>query len=332
MKIFSGIVFISLLYVSSLVAQEKINVEVSTKEMSEGAQTAFTVFVPESNQKVVLKEWKKFINERSFFEFATKGTSQTFEKVALGISNLFANEKKEYSKKSLKVERQGNEFIVHNVLHESISNQHVDVIAQLSSVENGVYLSSYFKYADSVFISESNVTESTYNNIKEYVRQFGVEAYRVVVMDQVTLEEKELKKQEGILKDSKRDNKQENKAIGKYESEIDQYKYDIKVLKRDVVGIEERLQEYKTSFRSAKKKSAEYDLIKDNIKTIEKERRRNLNDQKSAKNKIQKNEARIKEAKNNIEANDKFQEVQNEVIAKQVLRVGEFNTKYSNIK
>lgn len=331
MKTLLSLAFIALAYVSVL-AQEKVEVDVSQKEMSEGTQTAFTVLIPESTQKIVKKEWSKFINERSVFEFATKGTSQTFEKAVLGISNIFSSDKKEYSKKSLKVEEQGNELVVHNVMHEDISSQQLDVIAQISSVESGVYLSSFFKYADSVFISESNVPEDTYNSIKEYVRQFGVETYKVVVEDQIKQEEKELKKQEGVLKDSQRDNKQLDKSIGRYEAEIDEYEYNIKALERDIVGIDERLDEHKTSLRNAKKKSAEYDLIKETLKGIEKEHKRNLRDQKSNKKKIKRNESDIKDAKNTIIGNEKMQDIQREVIAKQELRVKEFETKLENIK
>jgi len=314
-------------------AQQKVEVEVSEKEMSEGIQTAFTVFIPESSSKVVTKEWKKYMNERSIFEFATKGTAQTFEKAILGISNLFSEDKKEYSKKSLKIEeRAGNEIVANNVVHEDISNLHLDVIAKFSAIDSGVFVSSFFKYADSVFISESNTSSDNLNTIKEYIRQFGVETYRVVVDEQVKLEEKELKKQEGILKDSERDNKQLNKSIGRYETEIDQYKYNIKVQERELEGIEERLQTAKVSLRSTEKKSDEYYLVKEKVKSVEKERKQNLNSLKSNKNKIKKNQSNIQDAQNEILANEKLQEMQKEVIQKQMLRVEEFETKLENIK
>jgi hypothetical protein len=313
------------------IAQDKVEVDVSIKEMSQGNQMAYTVLIPESTTKVVKKEWKNFINERSIFEFATKGTSQTFERTILGISNLFSNDKKEYSKKSLKMEERGNELVVYNVLHEDITNVHLDVIAQISAVESGVKLSSFFKYADSVFISESNVNKDTHSAICEYVRQFGVETYKVVVADQVKIEEKELKKQEGIFKDSQRDNRNLDKDIGKYETEIDEYKYNIKTLERDLEGIDERLQEYKTTLRNTEKKSVEYDLVKEVVKGMEKERKKNLKAQKSNKNNIKTNQSNIKKTKGNIGANKEFQEIQQEIISKQMLRVEEFKTKYSNI-
>ncbi|WP_346858300.1 hypothetical protein [uncultured Draconibacterium sp.] len=314
-------------------AQQKVEVEVSEKEMSEGLQTAFTVFIPECSPKVATKEWKKFINERSIFEFATKGTTQTFEKAILGISNLFANDKKEYSKKSLKIEEQaGNEIIAYNVVHEDISNLHLDVIAQLSAIDTGVYVSAYIKYSDSVYISELNTSEDNVNSIKEYIRQFGVETYKVVVKEQIELEEKELKRQEDILKDSERDNKKLEKSIGQYETEIDQYEYNIKVMERELEGTEERLQTFKASLRSTEKKSDEYYLVKEKVDDVEKERKRNLKSQKSNKNKIKKNQSEIKDAQNEILANEKVQEIQKGVIQKQVLRVEEFEAKLENIK
>ncbi|MCY1722251.1 hypothetical protein OU798_17995 [Prolixibacteraceae bacterium Z1-6] len=314
-------------------AQEKVEVEVSEKEMSEGIQTAFTVFIPESSAKSVTKEWEKFINERSIFEFATKGTTQTFEKAFMGISNIFSDDKKVYSKRSLKIEeRAGNELIAFNVVHEDISNLYLDVIAKISAVDSGVYVNSFIKYADSVFISEANTSVDNLNTIKEYIRQFGVETYKIVVAEQVESEEKELKKQEDILKDSKRAIKQLDKSIGRYDTEIDQHKYDTKVLTRELEGIEERLQMAKGALRNTKKKSEEYYLIKEKVKEVENERKKNLNSLKSNKNKISKNQSAIKDAENQIIANEKIQAIQSEVIKKKELRVEEYKTKYSNIK
>lgn len=314
-------------------AQEKVEVKVAEKDMSEGIQTAFTVLIPESTAKLVTKEWKKFINERSIFEFATKGTTQTFEKAIMGISNMFSDDKKTYSKKSLKIEKgAGNELIAHNVVHEDISNLSLDVIAKISAVDSGVYVNSFFKYADSVFISQSNTSEDNMNTIKEYIRQFGIETYKVVVDNQIKEEEKKLKEQEDILKDSERANKQLDKSIGRYETEIDQYKYNIKLLERDLEGIEERLQMYKSSLRNTDKKSDEYFLVKESVKNVEKERKKNLKSLKSNKNKIKKNQSDITDAQNEIIANEKMQETQSEVIKMQELRVEEFKTKHSNIK
>uniref|UniRef100_UPI0032175E11 hypothetical protein n=1 Tax=uncultured Draconibacterium sp. TaxID=1573823 RepID=UPI0032175E11 len=314
-------------------AQEKVIVEVSEKEMSEGVQTAFSVLIPESSPKVVTKEWKKFINERSIFEFATKGTAQTFEKAILGISNNFSDEKKGYSKNALKIEeRSGNELVAHNVVHQNISDVGLDVIAQVSAADSGVYLNSFFKYTDSVFISESNTSVEDLNTIKEYIRQFGVETYKVVVADQIKAEEKELKKQEDILKDSQRSNKQLDKSIGRYESDIDEYKYNIKVQQRELESIDERLQTYKASLRSTNKKSDEYYLVKENLKNAEREHKKNLKSLKSNKNKIKKNQSNIKDAKSDIAANKKVQKIQKEVIEKQEERVEEYKRKLTSIK
>jgi hypothetical protein len=332
MKTLLSLVLI-LLTTITLVAQEKVEVEVSEKEMSEGIQTAFIVFIPESTPKLVIKEWKKFINERSLFEFATKGTAQTFEKAILGISNMLSDDKRTYSKQSLKIEEQaGNELIAHNVVHEDISNLNLDIIAQISAVDSGVFVNSFIKYTDSVYISETNTSVDNVNSIKEYIRQFGVETYKVVVEEQVNLEEKELKRQEDILKESERDNKQLDKSIGRYETEIDEYNYNIKVQERELEGIEERLETFKASLRSTEKKSDEYYVVKEKVKEVEKERKRNLNSQKSTKNKIKKDQSNIKNAQNEIIGNEKVQEIQKEVILKQELRVKGFKTKLENIK
>lgn len=328
-------IVISLLFLFSIktaLAQEKVEVSTEQKEMSQGLQTAFSVFIPESEPKMVEKEWKKFINERSFFEFATKGTSQTFEKAFMEISNVFSKEKKTFAKNSLKVVKVGDELVVKNVIHEDLTNTDIDVFARITGTEKGVYLSSFLKYSDSIFINTTNITEDAQTSILNYIRVFGIETYRKVVGDQIEEEKTVLRKQEGELKDLERKNKSLHKSIGRDEANIDEYEYNITTLVSMLPRIEEKIQLNKKSLNQAEKKSLEYEnynLIKKDLKN---ERKKNLNKTKSFKKKIKRNQTDISKANSDIIVNEKDQEYQIEVIDKQEMRVLEFENKLANIK
>lgn len=332
MKIKWLIISTLLLFIyKSSISQEPVEVSVEQKEMSQGEQTAFIVFVPESEPKMVEKEWKKFINERSIFEFATKGTSQTVEKAFLGVSNIFSKEKKSYDKKSLKVEKVEDELVVKNVMHEDLTSSSIDVYARIVGMEDGVFLNSFFKYSDSIFISESNISEDAQATIKNYIREFGVETYRVVVQEQVDAEKKILRKLEGDLKDLERKNKSLHKSIGSYESEIDEYNYNITTLQNDLVRIEAKRTEYKELLDETSKTSLDYDSVKDNLRDKDNERKKNLNKTKSFKKKISRNKTNIQNANSDILENEKDQELQREAIRNQQLQVEEYENKLLSI-
>lgn len=335
MKIKIKYIIISLLSFYSLntsLAQEVVEATISSKEMSQGTQTAFTVFIPESEPRMVEKEWKKFINERSFFEFATKGTSQTFEKAFIGISNVFSHDKKTFEKNSLKVDKIGDELVVKDVIHADLTNTDIDVFARLSAIEDGVYLNSFFKFSDSVFINTTNITEDAQNSILNYIREFGVETYQKVVEGQIKDEEKELRKQEGILKDLIRKNKSLYGNIAKNESEIDEFRYNITTLISSLSRIEEQIITNKLLLDQTEKNSLEYDSYDLVRKEKKKERKKNLRKTKSYKNKIKRNQTNIRNVNSDIIINEKDQEFQQEVIDKQEKRVAEFENKLANIK
>jgi len=331
----TNILVISILFCFSVfvtVAQEEVEITVSPKKMSQGIQTAFTVFIPESDIKLVEKEWKKFVNKRSAFEFATKGTSQAFEKAYIGLSNAFSKEKKSFNKKSLKVEKIDDELIVKNVIHENVTNKYVDIFSQIIGTKEGVYLNAFIKFSDSIFISKENITEDAQNAIQNYIREFGVETYRRVVEGQLHNEQEDLHGKEVVLKKMKKKNKSLNNSIGRYESKIDEYTYNISTLKTDLDRIEERITFYKESLNQVSKNSVKYDSIKNSRKEKERERRKTQKKIKSYIKKIKHNQTNIKNANADILDNEKDQELQIEIINNQEKHVEKFEKKLSNIK
>lgn len=327
-------IMIQLLVISGFfaLAQEPVEVTVELKKMSKGEQSAFTVFIPESNSKMVESNWKKFINERSFFEFLTKGTSNTVEKVWIGISNIFSSEKKTFNKNSLKVEKSGDELIVKNVIHEQITKDHVDVYARVTQTEKGVFLSSFFQYSDSVFINETNVNEDIITSLKNYIREFGISTYQKVVDDQIEKEEKVLHSMDMDLKRLENKNSSYHNSISRYESDIDKYNNNIWMANNDLISIENQITQLKDSQRNYGKKSLEYDTFKKELSDKSKDRKKGYRDIKRQKSKIRKAESNIRDIQSDIIINGKDQDIQIEIIEKQKTRIKEFENKKLNIR
>lgn len=321
-----------LFYAANVCAQGTVEVALSPKEMSEGVHTSFTVFIPEAQPKLVENEWKRFINDRYFFDFATTGTVQTVEKAFIGISNIFSQEKKSFKKTALKVEKKGNELIVRNVIHEEVTQNHIDVYAQIHGAEDGAYLNSFFKYSDSIFIDQSNILEDALQSLKLYLREFGVETYRKVVEQQIAEEEKALRKEEQALKQLESKNNSLNKSIDRKETNIDDYNYDIAMHENELDRLSLRNKTLKDSVSRVRKKSVQYDLLKESIKDQSKERKKTSKKIKGLKNKIKREQRKIVEANSDILANKREQELQQEAIRLQENRILDFEAKLESIR
>ena len=316
----------------SIFAQGLVEVSLSPKEMSQGTQTSFTVYIPEAQPKLVESEWKRFINDKSFFDFATTGTAQTVEKAFIGISNIFSQEKKSFTKKALKVEKKGDELVVKNVIHEEVTQNHIDVYAQIRPADEGAYLNSFFKYSDSIFIDQNNTPDHVLESIKLYLREFGVEAYRAVVEQQIADERKVLSQQESALKKMERKKKGEYKSIDRKETNIDDYNYDIAMNQNEMDRLSLRTNMLKDSVRRVDKKSVQYESLKASMKDHSKERKKTAKKIKGLKNKIKREQRKITKANSDIVSNENEQELQREAIKLQESRILDFETKLGNIR
>lgn len=323
-------ILLVLVYAISVFSQGTVEVTISPKEMSQGTQTAFIVFIPEAKTKLVESEWKRFINDKSFFDFATTGTAQTVEKAFIGISNVFSQEKKNFTKKDLKVKKKGDELIVKNVIHEDLTHRHVDVYARIQEAQEGAYLNSFFKYSDSIFIDQTIISEDVVQSLKLYLREFGVETYRKVVQQQIADEKKVLSNEQSVLKKMERKNKSENKTIDRKETNIDDYNYDIAMYQNEMDRLSMRSKMLKD--KRVGKKSAEYASHKESMKDVTKERKKTSKKIKGLKNKIKSEQRKITKSTSGIEANIKEQEVQKEVIESQQNRIRDFEAKLENIR
>lgn len=277
-------------------SQYKVEVETGEKNMSKGSQFAFTVMIPEAKSKDVEPEWKKYINNRS--------AGERISNLATQVGNIFKNEENKASRDRLKVETNGNELYVRSIEVNKITNFSMDVYVRITELPEGCQFSAFFQFTDSVFINESNVDAERILSLKTYIRDFGVEAYKSVVDDQIKEARKEVSRQENILKDIEKETKKEEKAITRHESDIQEYNAGIFGVENDIVRLNETIELKKTAFSSLTKGTPEYDGAKKELKDLEKGKSSYFKDIKSFKGKIKSKELDIKTAKNNIANNE----------------------------
>ncbi len=319
-------ILVALFLSFAALTQERIEVKVESQTMSQGEQTSFSVFVPEASVELVADEWKKFINDRSFGEILKKSSKNIFN----DISGLFSKEKKE--KKQLKVTESNNEYFVKNVTHEDVSSRAFDVYGRFNLKANGVEVWNFFRYSDGDFISRENSSEELITSISSYIRLFGIDAYKAVYEKKINEQEKILKGENGKLSSLERENKSLNKSISRIENDIYELEEDIRFEEGQQHAIRIKISEMKKSLRTISRKSEEYDMLKSTVKTFEKDYKKSGRKVKKSVKKISNNRSKISEIDAKVIANEKAQENQHDVIAKQEAVIEELKKFQDNIK
>lgn len=287
-------VFLSIAILSH--SQQKIEVEVGQKNMSKGSQTAITILIPEAKPIDIEPIWKKYVNNRGFGE--------RIGNLATQIGNIFKSEENQSNRDKLKVEKIGDELYVRSIEEAAISKHSMDIYARMTELPEGCQFSAFFQYTDSIFINESNVDPERLENMKSYIRDFGVEAYKNVVDGQIKEAKKEVSRQESVLKDIESDSKKEEKAIARYETDIQEYNAGIFEIENDIVRLDENITAKKITFATLTKKTPEYDLAKKELKDLAKEKSKYFDKIKSLKSKISSKETDIKSAKGEVTQNN----------------------------
>lgn len=285
---------------------QKIDVEVGEKSMSKGQQMAFTVVIPDAKPKDVEAVWRKYVNNRGFGE--------RIGNLATQIGNVFKSEENKSSRDKLKVEKNGDELFVRSIEAPSITSHSMDLYARITELAGGCQFSAFFQYTDSVFINTSNADSERIESMKSYIRDFGIEAYKSVLDDQIKEAKDEVANQEDILKSMGSVTKKEEKVITRAESDIQEYNAGIFEVESDIVRLDESITANKATFATLKKKTPEYKIAKTELKELSNEKSKYFKQIKSLKGKIKSKELDIKSSKEKIAANDLKMEEQQKVI------------------
>jgi len=146
-------------------AQEPIEVKIEDRPSSQGIQPAFEVAVPQATPRQAIDLWKKTITPSKLF------------------------------KKTPKMDKVKDEWLVNNVLISDIVSQPLNVITQVSDFPGHIYV-RIFLYNQAGFLGADSSEQTA--SAKNYIRNYAVELYRQAV-------EKELKDEEQTLKGLERD-------------------------------------------------------------------------------------------------------------------------------
>ena len=229
-------------------SQQKIEVEVGPKNMSKGSQMAITILIPDAKPNDIEPVWKKYVNNRS--------VGERVGNLAAQVGNIFKSDEKQVNRDKLKVEKIGDELFVKSIEQAMISKHSMDIYARMIELPEGCQFNAFFQYTDSVFINETNADPEQIQNMKSYIRDFGVVAYQGVVDGQIREAKKEVSLQEDVLKDIESDSKKEEKAIARYETDIQEYNAGIFEVESDIVRLDEAITANKVTFATLTKKNA----------------------------------------------------------------------------
>ena len=184
------LLIIALLATITVTAQEKIAVKMVNEPMSLGTNPGYSVFIPQAELQTVKKNWVKYLE------------SGTKSKVGLS----------------------GNEYIIKSVVKKKILTDTLNIYSLLHSEESGTTVLSFFE-VNTLFFGPSATIEGVNNlqaenAIREYLRNFAIDQYKLAVKQTLDLAEDTLKMLEKELKNMEKDEASFDKKILGIENKI----------------------------------------------------------------------------------------------------------------
>lgn len=268
--------YITLLFflvATSLIAQEPIVVTVENRPSSVGIQPAFEVMVPQATPKEAIDLWKKTIVPTALF------------------------------KKTSKMKKVKDEWLVNNVLINEIAPFPLDVITQLSTFPGHIYVRVFLQTENGFLGADS--TQQTDTAIR-FVRDYGVELYRLVVEKELRAEERELKSLERdlnqlIRKNKSFDRKKEDVERDK-ETLQEEARYQKEILNSERVVLSENPgSERETAREELKDTEKEIKKARRASSRFDRKTRKNVQDQKSKVREIEKQRIKVEEVQTKLD-------------------------------
>ena len=286
-KIFSiYLLAIILLFAKTLTAQEII-VKPTQANLGGDLNSAYTVFIDESSEKQVLKNWNSFT-------------------------------KKHKSKNDSK----GENIFSDNAIFSGISDDTLDVYAKVRKEGSGCELTVAFNLSGT-FISYESLPDLS-DDAARVIYTFAYDLRKKIVQDQIKDAENEGKKRDRSFNALVRKNESLNKGIKKFEQKIKDNEKDLVSLQEELNVARELLinqegvlatlagsieeKEAKAEYnkrkstlssieKSIKKKTSENDKLRNSIKDNNRDIKQNVQNQKKAQKEIKEQEKVIKDLK-----------------------------------
>ncbi len=261
------------LIATSLIAQEPIIVKVENRPSSLGIQPAFEIMVPQATQNEAIDLWKKTIVLPALF------------------------------KKTSKMKKVKDEWLVNNVLVDEIAPFPLDVITQVSTFPGHIYVRIFLQNENGFLGADS--TQQTDAAI-QFVRDYGVELYRLAVEKELRAEERRLKSYERDLNQLIRKNKSYDRKKEDVEHEREtlqeEARYQEEILKSERVVLSENPEAARETARE-ELKDTEKDIKKARraASRFDRKTRKNVQNQKDKVREIEKQRIKVEELQNKLD-------------------------------
>lgn len=191
---------LTLSFSSTISAQKRFKVEEDKKSMSEGSYNALIINIPGANEKLVKKEWSKFIGKY-------KGKTKTNKKA--------------------------NEVFTDNCKIKAISENNIDVYAKAESTgADGVELAVWFNLGVS-YLSSNNFSDR-YKAAEELLQNFGKKIAFESIKEELKLQKKVLEQKNKDLKKLKKDKEKLQDNILDYKNTIVKMEQNIKDTDKEI--------------------------------------------------------------------------------------------------
>ena len=301
--LYEGLCISLLLILTGLTAfsQESIDVTNIQALMSKGTYTCYMVEIPQADLNTVQQNW---------------------------IKKLQAGGK-------VKVKEINQELVLSGVVKNELTSDTVNIYSLLIQKEEKIAL-NVFVEIDSVFFSPKDdktdlASDKIDNGIKNYVRSFAVEQYKLAVASELEGEQKVLKTMENDLEKLEKDEENMTKEISSLENDIEETEREISDIEKN---IELKNQEILTHNASMITITGEVEkkAAKEKQKELEKEKNQLEKSRSKAKDDISSYKSDIEKNNEDILESQKLQEEKTEEIAKQNEVITQVQAKLDGIK
>jgi len=233
------------------------------------------------------------------------------------------------NKTKSKFVKSGNETAIQETIIKEISDTPLNFFVKVMPLDSGSRIIS-FAEDQGAFITESADADK-YARFKSFVRDFGVEAYREKVADQIKLQEKALSDLEGDLNKLKKQNEKMHTDIRDNEAAIVNSEVDIKAnVKQQELKDDDIIKQKSVVSSTTDKETRKLENKK--LNDLEKEKDKFRNEINSFNKKIVKSRANIENLEDEIELNLQEQELVKEKITAQRSLVKGLEGKLEKIK
>jgi chromosome segregation ATPase len=280
----------------SIKAQQPIVISEDSLQIGTSLLPAFSVTIPEAEYDEVLKDWIRELES---------GTRS-------------------------KVHTQNSEMQIMGAQIKDISRDAINVYSRLDRLDSALMLYASFETAKDEYIT-SNAGVPEFTEAWAFLKEFAKDQYIDVVKDQVDNEEKKLRDLEKELSSLENEKSKKERSIESDKSDIASEQEEILLMKNELNTVSAALAE-KDSLMVSMGAGTPNDEIADEMKDLEKRKRKAENSIESSEKKIKKYEEDIYKTTGEIPQIERMQEMVRAQIAQQQEIYQRFEDKLKTIK